>query len=402
MGINDRLGAFFNPNLVLFPLEKGPLDGLRFAAKETFAVEGEVTSGGNPDWLASHGPAQETAIAIQQLRRAGATLTGKTHTDELMYGLNGENAHYGTPVNPRAPGRIPGGSSSGSAAAVAGGLVDFAIGTDTGGSVRVPASYCGIYGFRPSYGRTDLLGAMPLAQSFDTVGWFTPTAHLLETVGQILLRGPRRHASFSRAVVAKDLLSLMDTEVRPIVEEAMFRIAANFTKVEVQDVVPDGPVAWMEGFRVLQGYEIWKNYGEWISAVNPRFDPGVAERFYWTATITAEERDYWAVRQRDWIRSFYDTVGSDAVVIMPTTPGVAPAKNRPAKQVNEFRMRVLPMTAVAGITGSPQINVPWVNWEGLPVGVSLLSLPGTDEALLDLTSMLAPIYGDDPVKCDRF
>ncbi len=111
-------------------------------------------------------------------------MVGKAITDELTYSLNGENIHYGTPVNPKAPGRIPGGSSSGSAVAVAGELADFALGTDCGGSVRAPASFCGIYGMRPSHGRISTAGVFRLAPRFDTVGWFARDGRLLE------LRGP--------------------------------------------------------------------------------------------------------------------------------------------------------------------------------------------------------------------
>ena len=150
----------------------GPLAGLRFAAKDLFDIEGHVTGAGNPDWLALHAPATRTAPVVRRLVDAGASMVGKTHTDELSRGIFGENAHYGTPVNPKAPGRVPGGSSSGSAAAVSGGLVDFALGTDTGGSVRIPASFCGIYGIRPTHGRLPLDGVVGQARSFDTVGWF--------------------------------------------------------------------------------------------------------------------------------------------------------------------------------------------------------------------------------------
>lgn len=392
MSVVDVLDAFYNARLTLPPLGKGPLEGLRFAAKEAFSVKGEVTSGGNPDWLATHGPAQDTAAVIEQLRRAGATLTGKTHTDELMYGLNGENVHYGTPLNPRAPDRIPGGSSSGSAAAVAGNLVDFAIGTDTGGSVRIPASYCGVYGFRPSHGRTDLTGTIPLAQSFDTVGWFTRTPELLRTIGQVLLKGPARATSFARAIVAEDVLALVDGDVRPVMNDALERIGSCFPEFKRQDVVPDGTDGWMEGFRIIQGYEIWQNFGSWISSVHPRFGPGVRERFQWTATITAEERDFWWCRRKEWTRLFQDMVGPDTVVIMPTAPGVAPLRNTPIEQLNAFRLRVLRMTAIAGMTGSAQVTLPWVEYHGLPLGLSLLSVSGTDEALLDLVCALTAVF----------
>ncbi|HWI12737.1 MAG TPA: amidase family protein, partial [Burkholderiales bacterium] len=176
----DRINAFCRHTHVELPgASSGPLAGLTFAAKDIYDVIGHRTGFGSPDWLRTHEPAASTAPVVQQLLDAGATMVGKTQTDELTYSLNGENAHYGTPVNVNAPGRIPGGSSSGSAAAVAAGLVDFALGSDTGGSVRAPASFCGIYGIRPTHGRVSLRGACPLAATFDTAGWFAREASLL-------------------------------------------------------------------------------------------------------------------------------------------------------------------------------------------------------------------------------
>ena len=184
----DTVGAFCrHTHADAAGAASGPLAGLTFGAKDIYDVAGHKTGFGSPDWLRTHGPAERTAPAVQRLLDAGAHLVGKTHTDEMTYSLNGENPHYGTPVNVNAPGRIPGGSSSGSAAAVAAGLVDFALGSDTGGSVRAPASFCGIFGMRPTHGRIPLDGACPLAATFDTAGWFARDATLLERVGRVLL-----------------------------------------------------------------------------------------------------------------------------------------------------------------------------------------------------------------------
>src|SRR5918992_3688700 len=186
--IDDRLNAFCkDTDAYLEGAAGGPLAGLTFAAKDIFDVVGYVTGGGNPDWKATHEAATHTAWVVRVLLAAGATMVGKTITDEITRGIFGENAHYGTPLNPRAPGRVPGGSSSGSASAVAGELVDFALGSDTGGSVRASASFCGIYGLRPTHGRISLEGVRPLAASFDTAGWFARDAALMERVGAVLL-----------------------------------------------------------------------------------------------------------------------------------------------------------------------------------------------------------------------
>src|SRR5262245_40397488 len=165
----------------------GPLVGTTFVAKDLYDVRGYRTGAGNPDWERTHEPAARTAPAIERLLAAGATLVGKSCTDELAFSLDGINVHYGTPLNPRFPDRLPGGSSSGSASAVAAGLCDFALGSDTSGSIRVPASYCGVYGFRPSHGAVPIDGVVPLAPAFDTVGWLARDAAMLRRSGRILL-----------------------------------------------------------------------------------------------------------------------------------------------------------------------------------------------------------------------
>ena len=187
MVLDNRYGAFIDPELTVGNLGNGILDGLTFAVKDVYAVAGHCSSAGNPDWLRSHNPPSEHAAVVRQLLQSGATLQGATHTDELMYSLGGENHHYGTPINPSAAGCIPGGSSSGSAVAVASGSVDFALGTDTGGSIRVPSAYCGVYGFRPTHGAVDIEGVIPLSPQFDTVGWMADRIDVLQKVGEVLL-----------------------------------------------------------------------------------------------------------------------------------------------------------------------------------------------------------------------
>src|SRR5436190_3763314 len=205
----------------------GPLAGLTFAAKDLFDIAGHVTGAGNPDWLARHAPAERTAPLVQALVDAGAEMVGKTHTDELSRGIFGENSHYGTPTNPNALGRVPGGSSSGSAAAVAGGLVDFALGTDTGGSVRIPASFCGLFGIRPTHGRLPLAGMVGQAPSFDTIGWFAREPHLLGRIGEILLGADLKSANRPRhVIVATDAFAIADPATASALFPTADRIAA--------------------------------------------------------------------------------------------------------------------------------------------------------------------------------
>src|SRR5256885_2590049 len=194
---------------------RGPLTGLTFAAKDLFDVAGHPTGGGNPDWARQNPVPTRHAWAVQRLLDAGATLIGKTITDEVSLGILGENPFDGTPLNPKAPDRVPGGSSSGSASAVAQGLCDVALGTDTGGSVRVPASFCGLYGIRPTHGRLDLTGMMAQAPSSDTTGWFARDAKTFARVSEVLLGEPIPASLPTRLVVAVDAFGFADAGAAP-------------------------------------------------------------------------------------------------------------------------------------------------------------------------------------------
>lgn len=207
----DPLGAFCRENHAARKGHaQGPLSGLTFAAKDAFHIEGARTGFGQPEWLRTHPPATVTARAVELLLEAGADMIAKAHCDELCYSLTGENAHYGTPENVNAPGRVPGGSSNGSAAAVAGGLVDFALGSDCGGSVRIPASYCGIFGMRPTWGRVPLEGALPFGPSFDVAGWLARSPDVFERVGRVLLQDQSPPKRPQRVLIAKDAFGLVE------------------------------------------------------------------------------------------------------------------------------------------------------------------------------------------------
>lgn len=248
--MNDPLNAFVAHDPVRLPgRADGSLAGLSFAAKDIFDLEGHVTGCGNPDWLASHAAAPATAPAVAALLAAGAELVGKTHTNELAYSLTGENQHYGTPVNVNAPGRVPGGSSSGSAAAVAGALVDFALGSDTGGSVRIPASFCGTYGIRTSHGRIGLEGIMPLAPSFDTVGWFARDGGLFARIGETLLPGHRPAGLPTRLLVASDAFAYAGDAVAAALQPPLAGLSARLGGARDVAAVADGYEPWIGHFR---------------------------------------------------------------------------------------------------------------------------------------------------------
>ncbi|HXV25968.1 MAG TPA: amidase [Alphaproteobacteria bacterium] len=369
-------------------LGRGPLAGLTFVAKDVFDIAGHPTGAGSPEWLCTHPPAFETAPVIDRLLRAGASLVGKSHTDELAYSLNGQNQHYGTPLNPRAPDRIPGGSSSGSAVAVAGELVDFSIGTDCGGSVRLPASYCGILGFRPSHGRIPLDHAVPLAPSFDVVGWFARDPGVLETVGEVLLEAVRVHALPARLHVASDLFALVPGAVGEALRPGLEALGKLIGSVEEGPLLAGDGINRVEVFRTIQGGEAWIAHGAWIRATRPAFGPGVRERFEKAATVTSTQLIE-ARRQRELFASRLNAaLEADMVACLPTAPGPAPLKTASGEHLEDFRNQALGLLSVAGLARLPQISLPLGVLEGCPLGLSVIARHGADMSLLALARRL--------------
>jgi amidase len=395
---HDPLNAFCRHTHVALPgAGQGPLAGLRFGLKDIFDVVGHRTGFGSPDWLRTHAPATASASVLTRLLSAGACLAGRTHTEEMAFSLTGENAHYGTPINPAAPGRVPGGSSSGSASAVAGGLVDFAIGSDTGGSVRAPAAFCGIYGIRPTHGRIALDGVAPLAPAFDTCGWFARDPALLARVGAVLLAGSVGEASPerpSRLLLATDAFAHALPDVAAGLAPAMRRLEQLLGPAQPTLVSAEGLTEWFEVFRTLQGGDIWRTHGAWVTAERPRFGPVIAPRFAAVATISAEAIQR-AERRRAVIRERLEALLSDGgVLVMPTVPDIAPLLNEPPETAVPVRERALAMLCVAGLGGLPQLNVPAGVVRGCPIGLSLIGARGSDERLLALAVQLGTLEPD--------
>lgn len=366
----------------------GLLAGLRFAVKDLFDIAGHVTGGGSPHWLASHEPAQHTSPLVTRLLAAGADMVGKTVCDELFYSVAGENAHYGTPRNVRAPGRIPGGSSSGSAAAVAAGLCDFALGSDTGGSVRVPASFCGLYGLRPSHGRVSLDHAMAMAPSFDTAGWFTRDAALAAQLGTLLLDGPAVDAPITRVLLAVDAQREADASVQSALQSFIARKQHVLGAVSAVILANAGLEAWRECLRIAQGHEIWQQFGAWVTATHPQFGPGVRERMAMAAGIDAASAAR-AAHARTAMRAHLDALLTPGtVVVLPSAPCIAPPCAMEAGAADHFRRRTMALTCCASLSGLPQLGVPALSVDGCPVGVSLLGWRGGDQCLLDFARVL--------------
>ena len=337
----------------------GPLANLTFAAKDNFAIAGYRCAAGNPDWLRTHASATRTAPAVQRLLNAGASLVAKTNMDELAFSLDGVNFHYGTPTNPRAPDRIPGGSSSGSAAATAGALVDFALGTDTVGSVRVPASLCGLFGIRPTHGRIPIDDIVPFAPSFDTVGWMTRTAELLGRVGEVLLGPPEESlASPRRLLIADDVFADADEPVRNALTPLLHTVGRAIGKVQHVANSVAGFEAWIAAFGTLRGAEVCASLGEWISTVQPNFGPGIRDRFEQTRSITPEMVELAKAARQKACEHLDVLLGDDAVLCLPTVPVLAPLRTATQEELATYRARTLRTTIAATITGLPQVTLP--------------------------------------------
>ena len=381
--LNDSLDAFCtDTDAYLEGASGGPLSGLTFAAKDIFDVAGHVTGGGNPDWKATHPPAERTAWIIQTLVDAGAAMVGKTHTDELTRGILGENAHYGTPVNPRAPGRVPGGSSSGSAAAVAGGLVDFALGSDTGGSVRIPASFCGLYGLRPTHGRIPLEGILMQAPSYDTIGWFARDATTFARVAGAVFGSTITPATPSRVVIAGDLFDECEPAIAAALRPAADRVVAMASASETVQLAPSGVEGWASQQNILQSIEAWDSVKDWIDAVNPRFSYMVTERYTSVASFTQSQVEE-SRATRDTVRQRLDEVMADGgILCFPTSPVVAPPRGQPLSGKRGSQVRIIRLTCMGGTTGRPQLSLPLAEVDGLPVGLSIMGNRGDDEALI--------------------
>ena len=381
----DTLGAFVpHTPPPMAGAAQGPLAGSSFVVKDLFDIEGHVTGVGSPDWLAAHGPAHASSPLVMRLLAAGADFLAKTVCDEFFYSVAGENAHYGTPTNVRAPGRIPGGSSSGSAAAVAGGLADFALGSDTGGSVRVPAAFCGLFGLRPTHGRVSLEHAFAMAPSFDTAGWFTRDAGLARRVGEILLDGPSSAAPIARVCIARDAFEVAEAPVGARLLAFIEQHRACFGNLDEIALAPSGLDGWRDCMRLCQGFEVWRELGDWVTTHRPALGPGIRERMTLASEIDAATYAKAAALREDVCADLEARLPPGTLVLLPSAPCIAPPRGLEAAAAEDFRRRTMQLTCTAGLAGRPQLSVPAGEVEGCPVGLSLLGWRGSDELLLEL------------------
>lgn len=367
----------------------GRLSGKSLAVKDIFDVKGLVSGWGNPQRMKNATPASATAPAVQRLIDAGATYIGKTQTDELAFSLMGRNTHFPEPINPAAPDRVTGGSSSGSAAAVAGGLADIAVGSDTGGSIRAPASFCGLVGLRTTFGAIPLEGAMQLAPSFDTFGWFARDIETYAKVGNILLdKMPIREIPpHVISLQAYDKLVLGPAE-RDEYQRMVTRVAKVIGMPRQEQALSLGVDQLYWCFRRLQSYEAWAIHGDWISREDRNLGPDIKDRFDFGKSlgcgVAVEET---AIRNQ--LRNELGSLlGENGILVLPTVPGAAPRKFDAPEAQQAYREQALRLLCLAGLSGFPQITLPLGSIEGAPFGLSLLGPAGYDRTLIKIAELI--------------
>jgi amidase len=372
-------------------VKDGPLADLSFAAKDLIDIAGYKSAWGNPDRLRDAEPAVTTAPAALVPLMAGAHLIGKTQTDEVACGMFGMNPHFDTPINPRAPARVPGGSSSGSASAVAANFCDFALGTDTGGSIRVPASFCGIYGLRTTFGRLSVAGIMAMAPSFDTVGWFARDATTLKRVGEIYF-GPIGAFKPVRLLLARDAFDIparhIGEALLPVARSLDGKSLGGMTELTLFE---EGVDHWLETFRPLQLTDLWSTLGAWATMPGRTLSPAVAERIDLASRVDPAKFAAAVVRREALADRLVSLLGNDGVLILPTAHDLPPLRDAPVSAQIEFREKTLALTCVASLCRLPQINIPAITVDGCPVGLSLIAGPRGDPLLLDLAEKIGKV-----------
>ncbi|KFB09156.1 amidase [Nitratireductor basaltis] len=386
-GTRDALNAFLDyPSEIEVPSSDiGPLAGLTLGVKDIFDVRGLPTGGGNPQREKAFPCAEATASPIARLLDAGAQFLGKTQTEELTYSMIGLNAHFPSPVNPEAPERVTGGSSSGSAAAVAGGLCDIAAGSDTNGSIRAPASFCGLLGLRTTHGRIPLDHTMALAPSFDTFGWFARNADIYERVAAVLLGTDTHQEQLLRPMRVAELETLLFGEAeRAEYARMLAQVNDSFHKTAGFLALPGEAEELFERFKEMQAYEAWQVHGPFLMAKDRNLGPGVKERFDYASAITQEQDARARQRMAAFRGDFEALMNSDMVVIMPSQPSAAPLKDSTQEELERYRVKALTLTSIAALLGWPQISIPLGQVHGAPFGISLLGPKGSDRQLVSM------------------
>lgn len=380
----------------------GPLDGRTVAVKDMIAVAGHVSSFGHPRWRETHGPQDRTAPLISRLLAAGAEVAGLAKLDQLAYSLIGNVGEGTAPVNSLYPGRFTGGSSSGPAAAVAAGLADIGIGTDTG-SVRVPAAACGLLGLRPGHGLLSMDGVLPLAPSFDVAGIMTRDAALL---GQALdvLRGTAAAAgpATRQVLISGGWPAGTSAEAGQAVPAVAAAIAgvtgAGLAEIAVTTLISAEAA---DLFARIQAREVWQAHGGWLAvhgealAADVRARVARAEALSTAPDAAAHQRADEAGRRQ--YRAALDEIMPPAsILVLPVMPDLAPPRDAGSGELAAFRGATLRFTAPAGLTGRPELVLPVQHLaSGKRLGIGLIGARSGEAELVRVASLL--LTADDPL-----
>ncbi|XP_026386779.1 outer envelope protein 64, chloroplastic-like [Papaver somniferum] len=391
------------------PKAPHPLSGLTFAVSDIFDIDGYVTGFGNPEWEKTHEPASRTAPVVSSAVEGGATCVGKTVVDELAYSINGDNKHYGEPTNPVAPTRISGGSSSGSAVAVAANLVDFSLGIDAIGGVRVPAAFCGVLGFRPSYGALSNMGTIPVSPSLDTVGWFARDPGMLRRVGHVLLqlsyadtRSPRN------IVIADDCFELLKIPVNRIAQVVIKSSEKLFGKQVLKHANLDdylgSKVPSLKQFNerskngevktsslgslanamlLLQRHEFKYNHGEWINSTKSVLDSSITRQLQELGEATDAKVDNCQLVWNETRSALHSLLKDDGILVIPTVADLPPKAGAKEAVLEDYQRRASSLLSIATMSGCCQVSIPLGLHEKCPVSVSFVARHGADRFLLD-------------------
>ncbi|KAJ4848375.1 Outer envelope protein 64, chloroplastic [Turnera subulata] len=413
--IREDFGAFVEKLQLLPPPQPAPpkaphpLTGLSFAVSDLFNIEGYVTGFGHPDWARTHEPVSRTSSVVSTLVENGATCIGKTVVDELGYSINGENKHYETPTNPAAHARVSGGSSSGSAVAVAADLVDFSLGVDTVGGVRVPAGFCGVLGFRPSYGAVSHLGILPVSASLDTVGWFAKDPATLRRVGHVLLQLPFGvQRSPRQIIIADDFFQLLkfpsDRITQVVIKSTEKHFGRQVLKHEILEEYIYSKVPTLKEFhnkkkngeskasvigylanimQLLHRYEFKNNHGEWINSAKPSLDPMILAHVGEPAEMSDTEIEISRSIRNEMRSAINSLLKDEGILVIPTTPYLPPKLGAKEIQSEDYRTSSFSLLSIASLSGCCQVTVPLGYYDKCPVSVSLIARHGGDRFLLD-------------------
>lgn len=381
----DALQSFVRDNhIAIKGRENGRLANYKFAAKDVFKIKGSTWGNGHPDWLENSGPDEFTTTAILNLLDQGADLVGKTVCDELCYSISGENWHYGSPLNAADTRRLAGGSSSGSATATAAGLVDFALGSDCLGSVRIPASYNGVIGMRPTYKRIENDGEVPYCESMDVLGYFASEKEVFQDVSAILMEEDLKKTTFNQLYVLEDAFEIVDLEVKEAFAEKINEIGDKLGEIKQVRIASEGLDYWVkEVFQIVQGYEVWDSYGGFVNKYQPRLSPGPKERLEKASKITRETYLKAKEKQEEFRQRISGMLADGAIFILPTASSIAPLKSTSLEEINRLRAQSSKLLIISALSGIPQLTLPLLELEGVPLGLSLMSAQNTDRALID-------------------